>query len=130
MTSVFKPAKGFLVAALAFMILSPSLLATLFPIGRATVSPEILWVFPTAVGMFAIGWLFVGATLRPYGSVWRGVVAAAVLYLLIGAVFVIGVNIATPLFALFRSPQTIIVGTLIWPLGVAQILGLFGLEIG
>ena len=113
------------------MIFAPSLLAKLFPISRATVSPEILWVFPTAVGMFAIGWFLVGAALRPYNSVWYGVIAAALLYILIGAVWVVGFNMAMgiPLLAILL-PETIIGGTLFWPLGVVQFLGLFGLAIG
>ncbi|MEK7510038.1 MAG: hypothetical protein AAB567_00565 [Patescibacteria group bacterium] len=129
---LFRPAKRSVVAALAFMILAPSLLATLISVGRSEVSPETLWAIPTAVGLFAAGWLLVGASLRPYGSQWRGVIAAAVLYILIGAVWVLGFNTAmgTPPLAILRSPQTIIVGALFWPLGVAQLLGLFGLDIG
>lgn len=129
---LFRPAKRALIAAFTFLVLAPSLLTTLGPIGRHEVSPETLWAFPTAVGLFAASWLLVGATLRPYGSPWRGAAAAAIFYLLIGAVWMFGVNIAagTPLLAILRDPQAIIAGALYWPMGTVQLLGLFGLEIG
>lgn len=126
---LFRPAKRALIAAFTFMVLAPSLLATLVPIGRGA---QTLWAFHSAVGLFAAGWLLVGATIRPYGSLWRGSAAAAIFYLLIGAVWMFGFNIAagTPLLAILRYPQAIIWGTLYWPAGVAQLLGWFGLEIG
>ena len=129
--SLFRPAKRVLVAAFTFMVLAPLLLAMLVPIGRG--SSDTLWAIHTTVGLFAAGWLLVGATMRPSGSPWRGAAAAAIFYLLIGAVWVFGFNIAVggiPLFTLLRAPQNMMLGALYWPLGVAQVLGLFGLQIG
>ncbi len=128
----FRPVKWGFVAALAFMVLVPSSLVSLVPIGRAVISPENLWAIPVSVGLYIIGWLLAGAALRPCGSAWRGIGAAGILYLLIGFLWVVSLNIVggTPPLALLGAPANVVTGALFWPFGVAQALGLFGLEIG
>lgn len=118
--------------AIAFMFLVPTVLLTTVPVARHTISPHTAWAAPAAAGLFALGWLMTGAALKPLGSLRRRIVAAVAVYLLTGLLVIIGVNVA-----MGASPQTIVnnagnilIGTLFWPLAIAQAMGLFGLRLG
>lgn len=92
--------------------------------------PIVSGVSVVALVPLVAGWLLVGSGLRPRGSPARGTLLAAIVYLLIGIVWVVGFNlrIGTPPVAL-ASPWSAFLA-LIWPLQVAQVLGWFGLSLG
>ncbi len=129
---ILQPDKRTLATALIFMILAPTLLLSLVPVGRAVISPQTRWAIPTALGLFITGWLLAGAALRVHGSARCGAAAAAIIYLMIGVIWVIGYNTVggVPTFVLMRSPVIMLAGALTWPYGVAGSTGLFGLDIG
>ncbi len=76
------------------------------------------------VTLFALGWLLVGAGL--WGK--RGVLAAAGVYWLVGVVWAVAFNLSpgTPPMRLLHP--VVLLLALMWPLQVAQVLGLFGLS--
>jgi len=129
-----RPLAGSVVVALAgavgFMVLAPALLLTLVPAGLADPGPKPL-VLDIAVALFAVGWLLAGATLRPGGSVLRGLALVVFLYVAVGVAWIIGFNLhlGTPLGQLLPDllSQTALRIILVWPLQVAQVLGIFGL---
>ena len=111
------------------MLVGPSLLLALSRVGPDP-RPSNAWAFPAAGAVFASGWVLVGASLRPAGSAWCGAAAAAVAYVVVGLLWVVGFNTAlgTPPSRLARVPTgEDLLLVLIWPLQVAQALGLFGL---
>lgn len=118
-------------AALLLAVLAPSLLLTYVPAGRAP-SPATVWAAYAAVGLFAAGWVLAGAGLRPRGSAWRGAAAAALLYVMTGLLLYTGFGAATgtpplPLLRALLTPNG--AGfALLWPLLVAQQLGVFDLR--
>ena len=131
-TSLLQPDKRTLATAPIFMILTPTLLLSFVPVGRAVISPQTRWAIPTALGLFIAGWLLAGAALRILGSASRGAAAAALIYLMIGFIWVIGYNTVggVTTSVLIRFPANILAGALAWPYGVAGSIGLFGLDIG
>lgn len=82
-----------------------------------------------AVAVFFVGWMIVGTGLRFGGSFGRSAAAAVALYFVIGVVWVFGYNarLGTSLPAMIADPSWIPL-SLIWPLQVAQVIGLFGLD--
>ena len=119
-----------LAAAVGFMALAPALLLTLVPAELGDPGPKPL-VPNIAVILFAAGWLLAGATLRPGGSALGGLTLAALLYVAVGVVWILGFNLhlGTPLEQLLPnvlSPTALRI-ILAWPLQVAQVFGIFGL---
>jgi len=78
------------------------------------------------VALFALGWLLVGVGL--WGR--RGLLAAAVAYWLVGLVWVVAFNLSVGSAPTSLLHPVILLAALMWPLLVAQVLGLFGLSIG
>ena len=127
-----RPIPVALVGAVGLMLLAPTLLLTLFPSGPADPGHKPL-IPNIAVILFATGWLLVGAALQPGGSAWSGLALAALLYGAVGVAWVIGFNLrlGAPLADLLPdllSPTALRI-MLGWPLQVAQVLGLFDLQL-
>lgn len=112
------------------MVPVPALLLLIVPVSRATISPATAWAIPMALAVFALGWIAVGASLRPNGSVWRGAVAGLITYLFVGMFWMLALGTATGTPPVNLIGPTGLVGMLFWPLGIAQTLGLFGLQMG
>ena len=125
-----RPTVVALAGVVGFMMLAPALLLTLAPSGLTDPGPKPL-VPDSAIILFAAGWLLTGATLRPAGSVLSGLALAALLYVAVGVAWVLAFNLhlGAPLGQLLPdllSPTALRI-ILIWPLQVAQVLGIFGL---
>ena len=123
-----KPSRRVIWVGAFLMVLGVLIFAVL---GRAAgrLAPALLFTLPlAAVGLFLLGWLVVGAGLRVGGSPWRGAVAAGVLYVVIGVVWVFAFNaqLGADLPAMITDPSWVLL-SLIWPMQVAQATGLFGL---
>lgn len=87
---------------------------------------ELPWVGAAA---FAAGWILFGFALRPGGSSARGVALAATLYVLVGLVWTIGLQVAFGRGALATlADRDVMMFSLLWPLQIAQVTGLFGLS--
>ena len=92
------------------------------------VQPQMLSWLPGGVILFATGWVLIGTGLSPQGQAWRGMILAVILYILIGIGWVTAFNVG--LGAKFPDivlhPDFLLVA-LVWPLQVAQALGILGL---
>ncbi len=75
--------------------------------------------------LFACGWLLLGAGLRPHGSARRGVLVAALLYVLVGLAWECVYVLTNPYGD--RPHPVMLIFALLWPWHVAFVLGLFGL---
>ncbi len=125
---------------IALMVLGPSVLWLLWTRYRYhpldTPMPQwalgLVWY---GLALFAIGWLLVSLGLRPGNSAAKGASLAALLYFLIGVAwataFELGVN-GKGIGDLMEpgTLSTIPLHALIWPLTLAETLGLFGLTMG
>ncbi len=82
-----------------------------------------------------LGWVLVGTGLRPRGKAWLGTALSAVRYIWLGLIWVLFFNavvLGTSMTGLLE-PRNLPTGLLIasiWPLQVAQVLGLFHLSLG
>jgi len=98
--------------------------------GSVASAPDwaLLWLPFTGVATVAGGWLTIGAGLRPFGHAAYGVLIAAGLYLYTGLLWVFWFNLSlgAPPTGMFLLAAVLL--ALIWPLQVAQALGLFGLS--
>jgi len=123
-----RPVKGAVIVSLIIMLAIPTWLLNFVPVSRHTISPATAWAIPAALGLFASGWLAAGASLRPNGSIWRGAVGGLAIYLVVGMLWMVAFHTATgsPLTSLVTP--LVFIGAVFWPLGVAQTLGLFGLQ--
>ena len=85
-------------------------------------------LFPAVMLLFPLGWVWVGVGLRPRGSRWRGGVAAAGLYLILGyaTLPLVGESTGrgTP-FETFTYLENLGLATM-WPFVLVQELGLLG----
>ena len=82
------------------------------------------------VALFALGWVVVGAGMRPGGSARRGAVLAAALYLALGALWTTGFVLVNPWGTDFtRTNLLLLLGysIVLWPFAVVFVFGLFGL---
>lgn len=125
---------------LALMVLGPNLLWSLWSRYRYH-PPDVAipeWAFGLVwygLAAFALGWLMVGAGWRPGNSIVWGVALAATAYALFGLAWTIVFDLEMNDAALgeILEPQKLVAilqQALIWPLTVAQVLGLFGLTLG
>ena len=93
------------------------------------VQPQVLpWLLLGGVILFATGWVLIGAGLGLQGQAWRGMIVAVALYILVGIGWVVAFNagLGTKIIDMLFDP-TLFLMALIWPLQVAQALGIFGL---
>lgn len=94
----------------------------------------LVWLPLGGGALFGLGFVVVGSGLRPRGSFARGALLAATVYALLGLVWVVAFNTlgGAPLFELVRSFRDpfVLALILLWPVQVAQSLGLFGLRFG
>jgi len=93
------------------------------------VQPTILpWLPLGGVILFATGWLLIGTGLGLQGQAWRGMALAIILYIVIGVGWVIAFNVGLGAkFPEMVLEPTFLLMVLVWPLQVAQALGIFGL---
>ncbi len=94
------------------------------------IQPQISsWLPLGGVGLFIAGWMFVGAGLGPQAKAWRGIILAAIMYILIGIIWITAFNVGlgAKLDEVLLEPNFLLVA-LVWPLQVAQALGIFGLR--
>jgi len=123
------PSRGVICVALLLIIGGWLLIGAFRAIAPSGVVRAWLPLLGTA--LIASGWVLGGGALRPRGSAVRGAVLAAVLYVILGLVWVIAYNAAlgVPLARVVTDPYVVLI-VLAWPLQIAQVLGLFGLTIG
>lgn len=82
------------------------------------------------VGLFALGWVLVGAGLRPRGSARSGALLAAALYIAIGALWTTGFVLVNPWETDFSQTNLALLlgySIFLWPFAMAFVFGLFGL---
>ncbi len=123
------PARSWIIGALLLALLG---LVLIGPIRAAVRVGDLRAALPlVSTGLIALAWIRVGAALRVGGSRRRGAALAAALYLIVGLGWVTDYNAALglPLTKVIADPSFIF-AALVWPLQVAQLLGLFGLTIG
>ncbi len=119
-------------AGVLLMILGPTVLWSLLP-GYVTSGRATGWISSAVsfggVGFFASGWILIGSGLRPRGSMRRGALFAVVVYLLVGLAWVVAFNtsLGATVGQLVLNPGILLIA-LFWPLQIAQLLGLFGLQ--
>ncbi|MDO9066231.1 MAG: hypothetical protein Q7U96_04010, partial [Chloroflexota bacterium] len=99
-------------------------------------SSTVPWILVTmpiaATAVFAGGWLLAGMGLRPRGSMLRGASLAALLYVFVGAMWVVTFNVGilgNSATDLAQQPVGLVMLVLMWPLQIAQVLGFFGLAL-
>ncbi len=83
------------------------------------------------VGLFALGWVLVGAGLRPRGSARRGALFAASLYIAVGALWTTGFVLVNPWGTDFSQTNLALFlgySIFLWPFVMAFVFGLFGLS--
>jgi len=93
------------------------------------VQPSILsWLPLGGVILFATGWVLIGSGLGLQRQAWRGMALAIILYIVIGVGWVVAFNVGLGAkFPEMMLEPTFLPIVLVWPLQVAQALGIFGL---
>jgi hypothetical protein len=121
----------FLRASLVVMFLGPTACgyAWVWVLESYGAANPPLWMVYLAVfgglALFLLGWLLVGASLRPGRSAWRGITYAAVLYTLVGLAFLALVPDRYPGTRVADGVPAL-VSPFVWPLDVAQMRRWFG----
>lgn len=125
------PDRRVLALALTLMVTGAMLFSALARWSARQLSPLVgnLAIF-AGVGLFALGWVLVGAGLRPWGSAWRGALLAAFLYVAVGALWTAGFVLVNPWDTDFTQTNLALLlgySIFLWPFAMAFVFGLFGL---
>ena len=88
----------------------------------------LVWLPFAGLAAFAAGWLMIGVGLHPFGKAGYGAGIAAGLYLSTGLLWVFWFNLSLGALPTGMFLPAALLLALIWPLQVAQALGLFGLS--
>ena len=125
------PERRVLLLGLTLMVTGTMLFSALARWSTRQLGPVVasLAMF-TGEGLFALGWVLVGAGLRPRGSARRGALLAAALYVAVGALWTTGFVLVNPWGTDFSQTNLALLlgySIFLWPFAVAFVFGLFGL---
>ena len=89
----------------------------------------VYWLPYGGLAAFVIGWHVGWSGLRPHESMLRGALLGVILYFGVGLLWVFAFNVSrgAPVLGLIHGGTLLLAA--IWPLQIAQMLGLFGLTI-
>ncbi len=125
------PERRVLLLGLTLMVTGAMLFSALARWSARQIGPLVgnLAIF-AGVGLFALGWVLVGAGLRPQGSARRGALLAAALYVAVGALWTTGFVLVNPWGTDFSQTNLALLlgySIFLWPFAMAFVFGLFGL---
>lgn len=131
----FRPSWLVIIAGLVLMVVVPIVLGLYWSSAAREYGFAFMpgWVYPLPFGglaSFLVGWLVSWSGLRPQASALRGALLGAILYFGLGLMWVIAFNVILSGSVLGSLHLVTLFLATMWPLQVAQVLGLFGLSMG